>query len=81
MTIKKISIGDAQFQFEASIANDGGFIISLTEYREDNQHDVVETYIGIPEAKQMVDVLQEAIKFSENQAQIVNEKQSIDHSV
>lgn len=81
MTYKKITIGDAQFQFEASIANDGGFIISLTEYREDTQHDVVETYVGISEAKQMIDVLQEAIKFSENQPQIVNEKQSIDHSV
>lgn len=81
MTIKKITIGDAQFQFETSIANDDGFIISLTEYREDDQHDVVETYIGISEAKQMIDVLQEAIKFSENQLPIVTAKQSIDHSV
>lgn len=81
MTIKKISIGDAQFQFEASIVNECGFVISLTEYRENNQRDVVETYVGISEAKQMVDVLQEAIKFSENQPPIVNEKQSINHSV
>lgn len=73
MTIKKITVGDAQFQFEASIINDGGFVISLTEYRENNQRDVVETYVGISEAKQMVDVLQEAIKFSENQPHVLSD--------
>ncbi|MFJ7916127.1 MULTISPECIES: hypothetical protein [unclassified Lysinibacillus] len=73
MTIKKITVGDAQFQFEASIVNDGGFVISLTEYRDNNQRDVVETYVGISEAKQMVDVLQEAIKFSENQPHVLSD--------
>lgn len=73
MTIKKISIGDAQFHFEASIVNDGGFVISLTEYKEKNQRDVVETYVGISEAKQMIDVLQEAVKFSENQPTILGD--------
>ncbi|MGE7114732.1 hypothetical protein [Lysinibacillus sp. NPDC047702] len=73
MSIKKITVGDAQFQFEASIVNDGGFIISLTEYRENNQRDVVETYVGISEAKQIVDVLQEAIKFSENLPTILSD--------
>lgn len=66
MTIKKISIGDAQFQFESSIVNNNGFLITLIEYKENNQRDVVETYVGVSEAKQMIDVLQEAIKFSEN---------------
>ena len=66
MSIKKISIGDAQFQFDTSVTTKDGFLVALTEYKENDHSNVVEIYVGITEAKKMINVLQESINFSEN---------------
>lgn len=66
MAIKQISIGDAQFEFDASIVNDNGFLITLTEYKVGDQKDVAETYVDINLANQIINLLEEAIKFSES---------------
>ncbi|WPK12288.1 hypothetical protein R6U77_00955 [Lysinibacillus louembei] len=66
MTIKNISMGDANFEVKTQIGEDCGFLFSLSSFYEDGKRDVAEVYIGVDEAKQIIEVLQDSIKFAES---------------
>lgn len=66
MAMKNISVGDASFEVKTSIGEDCGFLFSLASFYEDNRRDVAEVYIGIDDAKQIIDLLQESVKFAED---------------
>lgn len=64
MAIKNISVGNNNFEAATSVGVDCGFLFSLTSYYEDEKKDVSETFIGIDEAQQIINVLQESIDFA-----------------
>ena len=66
MAIKNISVGDANYEVKTSIGEDCGFLVSLAAFYDDGKKDVAEVYVGIDETKQIIELLQESIKFAES---------------
>lgn len=64
MVIKNIAVGDSNFEVATSVGENCGFLFSLSSFYEDGKKDVAETYLGIDEAKQIIDALQESINFA-----------------
>lgn len=64
MAIKNIAVGDGSFEAATSVGENCGFLFSLSSFYEDGKKDVAEIYVGIDEAKQIINVLQESIDFA-----------------
>ena len=63
---KDISFATEDYRVETSANVDCGFLLTVTSYIDDSTKHVSEIFVGIEEAEQIVQMLQESITFSKS---------------
>lgn len=66
MVSKDFSLATEDFRLETSVDVDCGFLLTMTSYVSESNKHVAEIFVGVEEAEQIIQMLQESIAFSKS---------------